>query len=141
MGRELLRLEVGRGEPVEEARGRQDVAVRLDLDVAGAERLLREPERRPAGEVPPLAVLRVLGRRDLRDPGDRGEEDPAGRENPVQRRERRADVVDELERLRDDRAVEAALGICGASVRSPTIVASGLPSFAIRMSTCVTSVP
>ena len=36
MGRELLRLEVGGGQPVEEARGRQDVAVRLDLYVAGA---------------------------------------------------------------------------------------------------------
>ena len=37
VGRELLRLEVGRGEPVEEARRRQHVAVGLDLDVAGAE--------------------------------------------------------------------------------------------------------
>ena len=28
-------------------------------------------------------------------------------------------------------------GMCGASVRSPTIVACGLPSFAIRMSTAL----
>ena len=59
----------------------------------------------------------------------------------MQRGERRADVVDELQRLRDDRAVEASLGICGASVRSPTIVACGLPSFAMRMSTRSTPVP
>ena len=39
-------------------------------------------------------------------PGHRCEEHAARREDAVQRRERGADVVDELERLRDDRAVE-----------------------------------
>ena len=84
-GRELLRVEVGGGEPVEEAGGRQVVAVGLDMGVAGAERLLREPKRRAAGVVPPLAVLRVLGRRDLRNPGDGGEEEFAGGEDAVRR--------------------------------------------------------
>ena len=77
-----------------------------DLDVARAERLLGEPARRARGVVPPLAELLVLGRRDLRDPRHGGEEHAAGSEDPVERRERGAHVVDELERLGHDRAVE-----------------------------------
>ena len=51
-------------------------------------------------------------------------------------RERGAHVVDELQRLRHDRAVERIRpGSAAASVRSATIVASGLPSSAMRMST------
>ena len=103
---ELLGLQVGRREAVQKPRCRQHVPVRARRRRSRR----RTPPRRAAGGasrvVPPLAVLLVLRRRDPRDPGDRREEHAAGREDPVQRRERGANVVDELERLRDDRAVE-----------------------------------
>ena len=56
----------------------------------------------------------VLGRRDLRDPRHGREQDAAGREDPVEGRERSPHVVDELERLGDDRAVEARRRGCAA---------------------------
>ena len=69
-------------------------------------------------------------------PGHGREQHAAGREDAVQRRERGAHVVDELQRLRDDRAVEACRPGCAARPsRSPTIVACGFPSVAMRMST------
>ena len=111
---ELGRRQIRRGEPVEESRRAQDVAVRARLDVARPERLLGEPPRGAGGEMPPLAVLVVLGRRDLRQPGHGGEQHPAGREDALERRERGADVVDELQRLGDDRAVEGVVSGCAA---------------------------
>ena len=93
----------------------EHVSVGLDLDVSGAERLFREPPGGAARVVPPLAELLVLERRDLRDARHGREEYAAGREDAVQRRERRAHVVDELERLRDDRAVEGV--VSGSAAR------------------------
>ncbi len=61
-GVELVLAQVRRGETVEEPGGREHVAVRRDVDVALAERLLGEPSRRTGGVVPPLAPDLVLGR-------------------------------------------------------------------------------
>ena len=79
VGVELLRPQVGRRQPVQESRRGQDVAEGHDLDVPRAERLLREPPRRAARVVPPLAELRVLERRDPREPGTVASRMPPGR--------------------------------------------------------------
>ena len=56
--------------------------------------------------MPPLAVRGILDRRDLGQPWRRGQQHAARGEDALQGRQRTADVIDELERLRDDGAVE-----------------------------------
>ncbi len=102
--RELLWPQIGSGELVEDAGRRQHVAVGLHLDVAGPERLLGDRQGGVPREVPPLpAPLLSL---ELRDPGHRCQQHAAGGEDPMDGREGRADVVDELERPVRDHAVE-----------------------------------
>ena len=139
---ELLRAQVGGGEAVEEPGRGEDVAERLDLDRALAERLLGQAAGGAGGEVPPLAERLVLGRRDLRDAGDGDEQHAARGEDAVQRREGRADVVDELQRLRHDRAVERVV----RDLRRVREVAddrrlAGCPPVAMRTSTRSTPLP
>ena len=102
-------VEVGRRQPLQECGSRQRVAVSLDGDVVLAEVGGEEPARQARVETPgPRAAPFVS--RELADAGKRREDDPAGAQDPVERGDCEVDVVDQVQRLRHDDAVEGPIG-------------------------------
>src|SRR5207244_2990416 len=83
------------------------VPVRLDLYGGRGEHLPEEPLHGLRGEAPVLAPAIAVVATDRADARNRREHHPARSENALDRRHRRWDIEDELQRLGQDHAIEA----------------------------------
>src|SRR5262249_36094601 len=95
-----------RGEPVQKSDCRKYIPVGLDPDVCRGKGLFKEPlcrKRREAPVVPPAVHIMAA---DLADPWKGRQQDPARPQDAVKRLEGCAQIVNELERLRQNNAVE-----------------------------------
>src|SRR5215211_1141681 len=93
------------GQPFEESHGGKHVPVGLYLHARLGEDLFAQPPRRQSAQSPAIAFVKLLATR-LRDAREARKQDAAGLQYAPQRVERVTYVVDEMERLRTDDAVE-----------------------------------
>src|SRR5215207_4290084 len=106
---EFLAGQLRGGEAVEESAGRENVAERFDVERIPWEDFAEQRRHRRAREGPVPGVL-VLLLADSRNPWNRAEHGATWPEDAMERPKCASDVVDQLESLRQDDAIEAFAG-------------------------------
>ena len=105
---ELLTIELRVSQTVEEPGGTENVTEDFDGDCLARKQLFKKARQRYVGKGPiPVLLLRIAVIESC-DSRDGGEQDSAALEDAMQRPQRRAEIVDVLEGLRQDDAIEAS---------------------------------
>src|SRR6266436_1496717 len=109
---EFLGSQLLRGDTLQKRDGRQDVAVCRNFNVFRPKTLLEQTTSRDLRESPAPGVGGVVAV-DLADAGNCCQQDSAWLEDTMHVAHRRMQIVDELQRLRQDEAVERIGGNIG----------------------------
>ena len=104
---QLLRVELMSRNAIQKGRRRQHVPVGLDLDLAIAKCFCEQSERRRSSESPGIGIPVPFVATDLTDSGEGGQKCPVGFQYPMECSKRSSDVMNKLQSMGKDNAVEA----------------------------------